>query len=278
MLTWGIPLGLALVVLPARAHAEGLTYSLGLGFEVATGKYGTGTRTDSIYAPVTAAISSERFGFSLEIPYVYQSSSAANTRLFAGSGMHVMQMTPPSTSGGTISGSSTSSSTTSNTNRAQSGLGDIIAKAAYVLVPEGETMPRVRPYLQVKFPTGDQQSALGTGTFAEGGFLELSKQMGTWYSFAEAGYVVQQRSSVLDLKNYLSYDAGIGPVLGEKLLPMVILKGSTAPIAGSSDLLEVRLKLKYQFATQAGIEGYLSKGLTTNSPDYGGGLAAYYDF
>lgn len=266
---------------PGRAKAAGPTLSAGLGFEVATGSYGTGTRTDSIYAPFTAAMSTERMGFSLEIPYVYQSSSSVNTGLFAGPGGQMMaaaKKATPAMTGSAMGNGPTSTATAGNQHRSQSGLGDIIAKGAYILVPGGNAMPRVTPYVQVKFPTGDADSALGTGTFSEGGFLELSKQMGSWYSFAEAGYVFQGKSAVLPLKNYFSYDAGLGHTIGEKFLPMAIIKGSTAPVAGSSDLLEVRMKLKFQATTHAGCEGYLAKGITTNSPDYGGGLAVFYDF
>jgi len=265
---------------PHWAYADGPTLSAGLGFEVASGTYGTGTRTNSIYAPFTAGISTERLGFALEIPYVYQSSSAVNTGLFAGAGGYMMraQKATSAMPGSSMSNGSVSSATTANPNQSQSGLGDIILKGGYVLVPEGEVMPRIRPYFQVKFPTGDQNSALGTGTFAEGAVIELSKQIGDWYSFAETGYIFQGKTAALALKNYLSYDAGLGHAIGEKFLPMLVVKGSTAPVAGASELLEVRLKLKYFVTSKAGFEGYLGKGLTTNSPDYGGGLAAFYDF
>lgn len=161
---------------------------------------------------------------------------------------------------GSMSGTTASSAPAGNRTQANSGLGDIIVKAAYVLVPEGNVMPRVCPYLQVKFPTGDEGSALGTGSFAEGAFLELSKQRSNWYSFAEAGYTIQQHSSSLDLKNYLSYDANFGHALDEKFLPMVIVKGLTAPVKGSTALLELRLEVKCVITTQSGIEGYVAKG------------------
>ncbi len=46
----------------------------------------------------------------------------------------------------------------------------------------------------------------------------------------------------------------------------------------STDILEARLRLQYQMARQMGIEGYVAKGFTTSSPDYGAGLAILYDF
>jgi hypothetical protein len=265
---------------PNRAHAEGATFSAGLGFEFASGKYGTDTRTESIYLPFTAAVyPTERIGFSLEIPYVHQSSSAVNTGVFLGAGqpMHMQKQIAAMTGPAMGSGSS-SSATTANTDQSQGGLGDLTARGGYVLVPEGDLMPRIRPYVLVKFPTADKSKALGTGAFDEGFAVEFSKRVGDWYSFAEGGYTIQGKSSSLALKNYLVYNAGAGYAFGEKFLPMLIVKGSSAPIAGSSDLLELRLKMKYLATTHTGIEGYFAKGITRNSPDYGSGLAVFYDF
>ena len=286
----------------ALARGEGPTFSLGVGFEVASGKYGTGTSADSIYLPVTLAIyPTQRLGFSLEIPYVYQSSSAVNTTVFTGSGARIMAgmrkqaaaMTgspggsgpagggtqgPPGTSGMSGTPGSMSTATTARSNESHGGLGDITAKAGYVLVPEGDLVPRVRPYVFVKFPTADRDNALGTGEFDEGFAVEFSKLLGNWYFFAEAGYTFQGTSPLLPLKDYLSYSAGTGYIVGERFLPMFVLKGSGAPVEGADDLLEMRIKLKYLATSQTGIEGYVAKGVTRSTPDYGSGLAIFYDF
>lgn len=190
--------------------------------------------------------------------------------------MHAQQQNP-SMSGGMGNGATSSGSGTDATG-AQNGIGDITAKAGYVLVPEGELMPKVRPYFTLKFPTADSSRALGTGAFDEGGVVELSKWLGNWYCFAEGGYVFQGKSSVLPVQDYFSYDAGAGYLVKERVLPMLIVKGSTPPVQGSSSLLELRLKLKYRLASSSFLEGYLSKGMTTNSPDYGSGLAVSYEF
>ena len=59
---------------------------------------------------------------------------------------------------------------------------------------------------------------------------------------------------------------------------MLFLKGSTPTVEGASSLLEALLRVKYQFAKHTGLDGYLAKGITTASPDYGMGLAVYYRF
>ena len=280
------------------AHAEGPAFSLGVGFEVASGRYGTGTSADSIYLPVTFAVyPTQRLGFSVEIPYVYQSSSAVNTTVFTGSGSRMAGMrkqgaamtgTPggsgptggvtPGTPGMPGTPGSMSTAAAARSNESHGGLGDITAKAGYVLVPEGDLAPRVRPYVFVKFPTADRDNALGTGEFDEGFAVEFSKLLGNWYCFAEAGYTFQGTSPLLPLKDYLSYNAGTGYIIGERFLPMFVLKGSGAPVEGAGDLLEMRIKLKYLATSQTGIEGYVAKGVTRSTPDYGSGLAIFYDF
>lgn len=268
------------LLLPGLVRAERTMVSAALGFEFASGTYGTGAKTDSIYVPFTVALyPTERFGFSLEIPYLYRSNSAANTGLFLGGGaaMHG-QKSAAAMTGSTMGPGSMSTAAADRSDRSQSGVGDLIARAGYLLVPEGELIPGIRPYLLVKFPTADEDKALGTGAFDGAFAVELFKRLGNWYSFAEAGYTLQGKSSLLPLKNYLSFNAGAGRSFGENFLPLLIVKGSTAPIEGSSDLLELRLKLKYLATAQTGIEGYLTKGITRNSPDYGSGLAIFYDF
>ena len=75
-----------------------------------------------------------------------------------------------------------------------------------------------------------------------------------------------------------AYNAGVGYQVADSLRPILLIKGSTPPAAGTSSLLEARLKLKCQLTTQTGIDGYIAKGITTNSPDFGAGLSVYYDF
>lgn len=38
------------------------------------------------------------------------------------------------------------------------------------------------------------------------------------------------------------------------------------------------MKVKYQITKHTGIDGYLAKGITTASPDYGMGVAVSYEF
>lgn len=267
------------LALPSLVQAA--EYSISQGFEFSSGKYGTATRTDTVFAPFTVMVSpTDRLGLSLEIPFVYQSNGNVVSSVARG-GMQGSRMTMLSAAGmGGMSGSAGSGISPSSANQSQSesGIGDITLRVGYVVVPEKTSIPQIRPMAFVKFPTADNNAALGTGEFDGGLAVEVSKWLGSWNPFTEVGYTVQGKSAQLPLRNYVAYNAGVGYQLTDNLRPLLFIKGATPPADGASSLLEVRLKLKYQATKHTGVDGYIAKGITTNSPDYGTGLAVYYDF
>jgi hypothetical protein len=269
-----------LFILPAGAYADEHAYSVGLGFEFASGTYGTGIRTNSIYLPFTATVyPAERLDFSLEIPFVYQSSSAVVAGEYMGmQGQSIGTQSIMAVMNGMGSSGSMTSASAGSVNNSHSGLGDIKIKAGYVLYTEEKYVPAIRPNFYVKIPTADKNKFLGTGAFDEGFAVELTKWFGSWFADGEAGYVIQGKSSVLAARNYLNYYAGAGYQLTERLRTMMLLKGTTPTVNGAASQLEARLRVKYQFVKHTGIDGYLAKGITTASPDYGMGLAVFYEF
>lgn len=272
----------AVTLVPSTSRGADQTASVGLGFEFASGDYGSQTRTNAVFAPLTIAVSpAKHWDVSLEIPYVYQS----NTNVIAGQFRQMQGMQTNSVAAMTgqtqrngMGGSSFRSASNTDPAASQGGLGDITLRAGYVLVEEANRIPQIRPNLFVKFPTADTDRGLGTGEFDEGVALELSKWFGDWYAFVEPGFAIQGKSADLPLKNYVSYNAGAGYQVTDAFRPMVILKGSTSRADGASSLLEARLKLMYQLTARIGMEGYLAKGLTDSSADYGIGTAIFYEF
>jgi hypothetical protein len=267
---------LAVLLPPAWGVAADSSYSVGLGFEYASGDYGTGISTDFVYVPFTVAIyPTKRLDFSLEIPYLYQSSSAVVAGTFRG-----MQQSsvPGSMSVLGAMGRGLTNAPAANVGNSQSGPGDMTFRAGYIAVVEGEYLPGIRPNFYVKFPTADKNKFLGTGAFDEGLAMEFSKWFGSWLADGELGYTFQGKSTVLAVKDYIYYDAGVGYQLTEHFRPMLVLKGSTPRAEGASAQLETRLRAKYQLTEHTGLDGYLSKGITKASPDYGTGLALYLEF
>lgn len=288
----GLIVAITTLLLSAWASAAAAApYALGFGVEFASGKYGTGISSESYYMPLTVAVyPTGRLDFTLEVPYIYRSGSAV---LRGPQG----QMMPVPTLAGAMAGAGTGGSgmggsgmgpgrgggsmnpaTPGGSDNSQSGLGDITVKAGYILFPAGEFRPQIRPNIFVKFPTADEDKGLGTGELDGGFALEISHWRGDWHSFAEVGYTIQGKTPALPLKDYLFYSAGLGYQVTDKFRPLLEIKGFTAPTEGTSDLLEARLRLKYQATAHAGLEVYIAQGLTTASPDYGTGLAIFYDY
>jgi hypothetical protein len=221
-----------------------------------------------------------RLALSLEIPFVYQSNANVVSSIARGDmqANRIMMLSLPVGMGGMSASGSGMSSSSASMNQSESGLGDITLKVGYILFSEKESMPQIRPMAFVKFPTADKNKSLGTGEFDEGFAVEISKWLGSWNPFAEVGYTMQGKSAQLALRNYMAYNAGVGYQVAESFRPILLIKGATPPADGASSLLEVRLKLKFQTTNHTGIDGYVAKGITTNSPDYGTGLSIYYDF
>jgi hypothetical protein len=272
----------ATLMVPSGGQAADSSWSTGIGFEFSSGKYRTDTRTDTIFIPFTVSYyPTERLDLFLEIPYIYQSSGVVTAGVYSGmqgqSGMMASSVALMSAGSG-MGASSTSSVPASSAKSARNGIGDITLKSGYIVVPEKGPIPQVRPNAYIKFPTADRDKALGTGEFDGGLAVEVSKWFGKWYAYGETGYTIQGKTAALLLKNYLYYSGGAGYQVNVHFRPILLLKGSTAPAEGSTALLEARLKLKYQFTRNTGLDGYLAKGITASSPDYGAGLAVIYDF
>jgi len=312
----------ALMLWPQPAHAGGIGYSAGAGIEFATGKYGTGVTTDSLFMPFTViAYPTGRLDFSLEIPYVRQSTRTVVTGQYAGmqaqtagagSGMagmggsmgfsdlflsaltkgangsryglgatdsrasHALN-TGMAAMGGPMGASGLPASSEAAGDTAD-GLGDIRLRAGYVLYTEERYVPGIRPSVSVKIPTADKDKLLGTGALDGGFAVELYKWFGAWFADGEAGYTVQGNSTVVATRNYMSYYAGLGYQLTDNLRAMALLKGATPTVEDGPSFLEGRLRMKYRMTRNAGLDGYLSKGINEASPDYGMGLSVFYDF
>lgn len=262
--------------------------SISLGAEFASGKYGTDTTTRSVYMPlITTWSPNDRFDIGIEIPVLYQSNSNVTTDLYrngqqsstaattvakggpGGSGMGLQQQGAGGPGGATSTGTSSSAVT---------GLGDIILRLGVIAHAEDKTMPQLRPSLYIKFPTASKNDGLGTGEFDAGAGIELTKWLGDYHLTGEGVYVWQGKADGFSLKNYFCYTGGIGYQLTEKLEPMVLVKGATAPSDYSGELLEVRARLIWTITSATSLDMYGSRDIADSSPDYGGGIAVIYSF
>jgi hypothetical protein len=244
-------------------RAEELPYTVGTGFEFTSGKYGTTTRTDTVYVPLSIIVSpTPRVSLSLDVPYIFQSNSTII----------------PGIGGGGNNATGSTATTASETHRSASGIGDVTLRGGYKFFSEKRSWPQVKPTVFIKFPTADKNKSLGTGEFDGGGAIEIATWLGNWYTFAEAGYTIQGRSTLFALRNYMTFNAGAGYQVSHDFFPTLLVNGSTPLANGTGSALEVRARLQYQATDHAGFIGYVSKGISAYSPDYGTGLVVYYSF
>ena len=254
-------------------------YALSLGFDYARGDYGTGETTTSWRMPLTFDYTpTARFDAELVIPYLYQSRS--DTVLLGGrrfpmqhpAGQQPMGTTAMAAMPGMGGQAGNGKGGAVAADQSQQGLGDLTLTAGYALVTESPRLPLLRSIVYLKFPTADPDRGLGTGAFDVGGGVSLGKTFGAWSGYAETTYVVVGTTDRYQPKNYWTYLASAAYQLSERLTSGLELSGATSAFDAGNAALEVQWKLNYWPVPRGGFGGYLAKGLSDGSADYGAGL------
>ena len=247
---------------------QGVSFAAGIGAEVSHGDYGSDADATVVTLPVLVSVNPvSSVDMTLELPMVYITSRS-------GSGVVV------TSTGGGKRGRGVTSSTTTTTSAtvSESGLGDISLSAGWTVVADTEQMPKIRPTLYLKAPTGDKERGLGTGTFEAGPGLSVSKWLGDIQLFVEGAYIFQDSSSSYQGRNYLSYGAGGGVQATDRLFVSLYAKGSSSRVDGGTAPVEGRLKLNFLQSRRMSWEVYALAGFTDASPAAGGGLMVMYQF
>lgn len=256
--------------------------SVSIGAEYASGSYGTETTTRSVYLPLIATwLITDRFDAGIEVPFLYQNNSNVTTRLYRNEqATMAAKSTGRGGPGGTggPGGQPGTASPAGDSTAAVSGLGDIILRLGVIALFESDTAPQLRPSLLVKFPTAKTANGLGTGEFDFGVGVDASKWLGKLHIFGEGSYVWQGKADGFGLKDYCGLTTGIGYQISEKVEPMLLLKGATAPSTYSGDLLEARARLLWKLADSTSLDLFIARGITDSSPDYNGAVAVVYSF
>jgi hypothetical protein len=254
-----------------------VNYSVSLGVEYSNGDYGTTITTDAVATKLTLAwFPTDLLDLSLEIPYLYQSNSV--TTPFGMGRFRTSRMRQAGTTQGPMRSGSSRFASTFDVTRSQSGIGDMILRGGYIVLPEKEITPQIRPEFYVKFPTADENKGLGTGEFDGGIGATFVKWIGDWNASFEGVYNFIGKSADFNLNNYFSYEADLGYQLTDRFMPALAVKGATSPSSDSPAYFEMRIKALYNITGRLGTDGYLGKGFTDGSPDYSAGAEISYLF
>lgn len=251
--------------------ANDVGIAVGIGAEFSRGDYGVDADATVVTLPVLIVVNPlETVDISLEVPLVFLSSRS-------GSGVVVTQSGTAGRRHGSTSTTTTTTTTTTSTTK-ESGVGDISLTAGWTIVQDDAVLPKVRPTIYLKAPTGDDKLGLGTGTYEIGPGLSLSKWFGDVQLFTEAAYIFQDSSNTYLGKNYFSYSAGGGIQTTDRLFFSLFAKGSSAKVDGGAAPIEGHLKVNYLQSRRISWEAYAMTGFSDASPDIGAGMMLLYQF
>ncbi|MDD5303278.1 MAG: transporter [Elusimicrobia bacterium] len=249
-----LPAAVMLCVAAARpACASGLDWKISSSLNYETGKYGTDTRSSSLYVPFTV----KRYwgdGYaSLTLPFVSLTSDGSVTNVGG---------RPVRVRGG---GGAAAAATTT-----QSGAGDAVLRGGWDALREDPNPFDLTVVGKIKAPTADKDKGLGTGEFDEGLGLEFGKLLlPGWTLIADLYYTVIGDPPGRNLNNQVAVDAGFSHPLRKDLTLTVLLEGSNALVSGEPGPRDLRGILDYKLGEQGSLFGGGLVGLSRGSPDFG---------
>jgi hypothetical protein len=240
---------------PALAQDEPrVSFSTSVNYSV--GDYGSGQDTTLLYVPFTLGVRPlGQLWLELTVPYIYLSNQNV---VVTGGGVAVRNDKVH----GKLARPAQSTS--------ESGVGDVLVKASYVVVEEGEIVPEIRPYLKIKFPTADADRGLGTGEYDETLGVDVSKRLvGSLFGFVTAAYTFIGDPPGTDLHDSFGWSVGAAYAVTTPLTVFAFLDGATAVSPGEDDPLELRVGAEYRLTRNVKFTGSVVRGLTNGSPDWG---------
>lgn len=237
---------LYLASLSAAVAADG-TFSVNLGLDYSSGKYGSLTTTETWALPLSLKYRTNDWSVRL---------STAWLRV-QGDGNVTPDGDPLSVPGGT--------STTE-------GMGDVSASAAYNLVDERTHWAGLDLNGKIKFGTASVSKFLGTGKNDYTVGAELFKPIDKWSPFLSLGYKWKGDPAAIQYRNVWLSSIGTD----YRVTPTMSFGGSydwqEAVTRTGSPISEAMLYLNFQFAPQSKLNLYAVGGFSNASPDWGSGL------
>ena len=220
-------------------------------FNYDTGDYGTGSRTDSIYIPLTLKRYYSVGELYVTVPILRQSSTGQVTRVGG---------RPVRATGGKGGGTAS----------AESGVGDMIVGGSYILKKEGPKSFDLAAAGKLKLPTANETHGLGTGEIDQGAGLEFAKELNQDLTLlADGYYTIIGDPEGTDFNNQLAFDIGFYRPLNGKLGLTVLYETRSALADGNADPRELSGTLDYKSADGNQYTGGLLLGLSDGSPDLG---------
>lgn len=226
---------------------------LGIGFDFSTGKYGSSSSTDVLQIPVTAAYESGPVMLRLTIPYI--------------------EVTGP---GDVVVGGANGSPVVvirDGARRTESGIGDITAGAAYNVLDLPESRLLVDLAANVKLPTADETRGLGTGEIDYSFQIDAVTVREEVTFFGTVGYKVFGEPDAFALEDTVFASFGGGYKHASGTVAGLIFDWRQAASPGTQAPFESTVYLSRELYQDLNLSGYILKGWSDGSPDFGFGLS-----
>lgn len=226
------------------------------GFDYSSGDYGDDTDTDIFFLPVTFKHEREFGAFKLTVPYV--SIKSAGGSIGAGGDVSV-------------------DPNAGEKRETESGLGDVVFAYTHYAYAGNDNWPIVDLTGKVKFGTADENKGLGTGETDYSVEVDLTKLYDQSVLFVTLGHKFygDPPGSNLDNANYVSLGAGY-QLNGDTSFGLIYDTREASSSSGD-DLSEATAYVSHKLTNEYKLLGYLVKGFSDGSADYGIGLSVSID-
>ena len=240
----------------AAAAADNV-FTLGVGAEYSTGKYGSAESTDILYVPFIGKYETGPWVLKAVVPY--------------------LRITGP----GNVVGAGADRVVLPGTTaprRTESGLGDVVTSAFYNVASERNAPFGLDVGAKVKFGTADRDKGLGTGENDFSVQADAYKPLGALTAFGSLGYRWYGDPPGVTLKNvYYGAVGGTYRASADTSVGVAYdFRPKISPNGGS--ISELTAFLSQRITPEFKVQFYGIAGFATGSPDYGLGVLANVSF
>jgi len=245
-----------------------------------SGSYGTDSKTNIVYAPMTIRRIFRDGDVSLTIPFISISGTGA-VRLVGGVPTRTGSVSggTAGTAGGRAGRGKSPGAIPLSSSTTDSGLGDIILRGRYYVIEESTILPLIALIGKIKFPTADADRGLGTGEFDEGIGVELTKSLSDrWLAYLDGGYTLIGDAPGTDFRNQWWYDVGIGYDVTDHVHMSVFYEEYRALVTSVNNARDLLALANYIVNDTVRVTGSALVGLSNGAPNYGFGVGVRLQF
>jgi len=234
----------------ATDSSDSLKFSTGI--EYSSGSYGLSSDTDITYIPFSVKYQTFPWSLKLTVPFVR----------ISGPGGVVAGVDGPIVIGGV----------NENKRTTESGLGDVVASAAYSLDSLFETSLLLDLKTKVKLGTANETKGLGTGENDYSIQLDIARKFGKATPFATLGHKVTGDPDSVELNDIWYSSLGLDYKINPSLSSGLSFDYKEATSSTSEDSQEGVAYLNWKVNPKTSVMGYGVAGFSDGSPDNGVGV------